>query len=499
MSAVPAAPSRPARIRGLLAGLVLAAGLSLAPRDCLADKVHDSDEHNYFLKIPDEWSWGRPADFAKYGVVEVADRRLALLADGKTEGTGQGARVMLSVQDVPKDFEADYETWLYNWQVLETKADQPDPETGEATVSEELAKAIAEARDKLEKPLLSLANKPDIQSILLARFEKDPKKQPHMEPDARGVQIGRIPAAELKFEGTCANLDGVDAPCEARMYVWVVRKRLYRMAFWVWINKYDRERLRDDVDGIQFNYETPKPTAIPKKLPDPTKADPGAPAGPVDAELAKEYLHTDLAFQFAIWKALKFKPFALDRTKADQKRLGYREDGILGASSCIIELLVYPVKNATEPFSIDQYLTDFWSVFLKTHPNGKLETAPFPNVLPKSPYLSLPELDKKKAIDRPEKKKDGKEEKYSRSDIEKTGCITEYKGISIGTVKVKNTWRICLMGNAERAGDEINVQYIFQTPDYCYVLRIVSRRDGLTPLKDGVAKILAQFKLIEPK
>ena len=91
-----------------------------------------------------------------------------------------------------------------------------------------------------------------------------------------------------------------------------------------------------------------------------------------------------------------------------------------------------------------------------------------------------------------------KEERASVSDEEKLGIITESKQISIGKERVKNTWRICLMGNAERAGDEVNIQYLFQTSDFYYVLRFVFRRDGVAAFKDAAAEILSSFVLIAP-
>ena len=485
------------RTRRSLLLLAVAVGVT-APlarvRSASADKVKDDDIQNFFLKIPDNWNFGRAEDFTKQSAVAVADRVLEVLADGKTAGTGQGARVMLSVQDVPKDFEPDYETWLYEWQMIESQIANLDG----GDIPEDLAKKDSAAKAKLEKPLETLARRPEVQSLLLSRWFGDVKKQPVLEPDARGIFIGHMPAAEMKYEGNCANLQGNDGPCQGRLYVWVVRKKLYRMAFWVWPNQYDRERLRDDVDSIQYNYETPKPTAIPRKAPDPTKGnDPNEPKA--DPDVTKVFMKKDLAFQFELKKVARFKAVELHRERADQKHLGYRMDGIAGPSSCIFELLVYPVKNAAEPFSVDQYLSDFWTMFLKGHPNGKLETAPFPLVTAKNPFLSLPDFTKKKEVARPEKRpgKD-KEEKLTVNDEEKLGIITESKMVMLSKEKLHSTWRLCLMGNAERQGDEVSLQYILQSSDFCYVLRFVCRRDGIAAFKDSIAEILASFALLEP-
>ncbi len=483
-------------VRGLAYGLLFGiVGPMAAPHASFADKVKDDDLLNYFLKVPDRWTFGRAEDYAKQNVVAVADCVLDLLADGKTVGTGQGGRVMLSVQDVPKEFEQDYETWLYEWQLIGAKIEQEQ----DGTISDAIAAAESAAKQKLEPPLLALAKRPDVQSLLLSRWFSDIKKQPVLEPDVRGIWIGHIPAAEMTYEGNCANLQGNDGRCLGRLYVWVVRKKLYRMAFWVWPTEYDREHVKDDVDTIQFSYETPKPTAIPRK---PTQLPAGLdPNGPkVDPDLEKVFPHRDLAYQFEIRKVKRFRAMPVDRSKPDQKHLGYRMDGVSGASSCICELLVYAVKNAAEPFIIDDYLMNFWTVFVKGHPNGKLESAPFVPVTNKQLFLSLPNFGKKFEVDRPEKKpgKD-KEEKTSVSELEKKLLvIAESKMVSIGKERVKNTWRICLMGNAERAGDEVNVQYIFQTDDFCYVFRFVFRRDGVPAFKDAVTEILSTFLLIEP-
>lgn len=485
--------SRLAVAAGLAVALAVVVGL-VGPTagPALADKVKDDEALNYFLKLPDRWVFGKEADFAKQGVVVLADCPLELLADGKTAGTGQGARVMLSVQDVPKDFEPEYETWLYEWQLLDSRA------AGMEEVSEELATLIAAAREKVEKPLAVLAGRPDVQSILLGRWEKDVKKQPRMEPDARGVEIGNIPAAKMDYKAPCANLLGNDGPCEGRLFVWIIRKKLYRMAFWIWPTEYDRERVKDDVDNVELSYETPKTTALPRKLPDPGKAvDPLAPKGDPDVE--QEKVLRDPAFQFEILKPARFKSIKIERARADQKRLGARLDAISGPSSVIVELLVYAVKNAAEPFSVEQYLTDFWATYQRTHPKGKIETAPFLPVGMKQPFLSLPDMTKKKEVARPPKDKDGKDEKQSISDLERLGVITESKQITIAKEKVKSTWRVCMMGNAERAGDEVSIQYVFQTSDFCYVLRMVCRRDGFTPFKDALAQILASIKVFEPK
>ena len=480
----------PLRTLALLA-VALGVGATLAaPRPALADKIKDDDALNYFLKVPDRWTFGRTEDYAKQSVVAVADCVLDRSADGKTAGTGQGARVMLSVEDVPKDFEPDYETWLYEWQLIDGKI----AALGDGDVPEEIRKQEAAARERLEKPLSALAGRPDVQSLLLGRWSADGRKTPALEPDARGVWMGHLPAAEMKYEANAPNLQGNDGPCLGRLHVWVVGKRLYRMAFWIWPNPRDRAGLKDDVDSIEFEYRTPRPAAVPRKPPAPDKgANPDEPK--TDPEIAREYLKEDPAFKFAIKKVSGFKPSAIDYTVPDQKHVRWRMDGVSGASSCTCELLVFPVKNPFEALSVDQYLKDFWTRFLQAHPNGKLETAPFPPVTVKQAFLSLPDFAKTRVVPRPEEKP-GKADRTTVSDEERLGVVAESKDVSIGKERTRSAWRLCLLGTAERLGDEAAVEYVFQPPDFCYVLRFVCRRDGVPAFRDAMARVLASFSLL---
>ena len=532
------APGTPRRRAGRLvrlASLALACAASLsAPRPALADKAKDDEALNYFLRVPERWSFVTPIPpaLAKQGVVEIADCRLEMLADGKTPGTGQGGRVMLSVQDVPKDFEADFETWLFELQTLSARADAESEQFGE--VSEELAKQISDSRQKLEKPLASLANRPEVQALLLSRWEADPKKQPHLEPDAAGVQLAGLPAAVVKHDGPCANLEGNSDTCEGRMYVWVVRKRMYRLALWAWPNKYDRERIRDDADNIELNFVVPKSTAIPRKLPDPTKGlDPKDPKA--DPESLEEKVKEDKERGFVLKKPVKFKSFPIDRSRPDQVNLGYRMDATSGASSCTIELLVYRTRPGEAPFNPDTFLQDYYSAFAAGHPRGDIETAPFGPVTKKQPFLSLPDMEKKftvRAPDRPynkpqkekpaapdkdkpdappapdkpekdkpakpEKEKPDKEDKLTVNQIEKLLVLTESKGIDLDGQHLRSTWRACLKGYKERLGEELYLLYMFQASDRTYVVRILCRREGYVSFKDGIAAFLASFKLVEP-
>ena len=51
------------------------------------------------LRVPEAWSWESKDPFEKYGAKEVGSRRIEKLATGEA-ATGQGARVVLTVQEV---------------------------------------------------------------------------------------------------------------------------------------------------------------------------------------------------------------------------------------------------------------------------------------------------------------------------------------------------------------------------------------------------------------
>src|SRR5689334_18705146 len=108
---------------------LLAAGSLLSARGAGAagDHVHDSDELNYALRVPEAWQWEEKGAYEKYGAKEVAARRLETLANGKP-AVGLGARCVLTVQDVPKELDAAYEGWLADYQVLQEDIKQKGEE-----------------------------------------------------------------------------------------------------------------------------------------------------------------------------------------------------------------------------------------------------------------------------------------------------------------------------------------------------------------------------------
>jgi len=468
----------------LLAAAVALVGLRPG-RPASADKIHDGDADNYAIHIPDTWSWDRVDDLAKIGVREAAKRRLEMLADGKTTGTGEGGRLLLSVQDVPKDFEPEYETWLAEWQQLELSAEKYEE------LPEELHTKIRAAREKINKALEVLVAREDVKSLLLNRWDKDPKKWPAHEVDAANLRIARVPAGLVKASSPCANLDGTLADCEGRVHVWIIRKKMYRLAMWAWPTKHDREHVTDDLDTIEFAFEVPKSEAIPKKaLPPPPGLDP-ADAPKVDGDSAEVTVVKEADFGFQVTKAKKFKTVPVDRSKPDQRNLGFRFDAIHGPSSAVVDLLVYRIKGGAEPFNLSNYLTNLWTSFQVGHPKGSYGTMPFATVSAKAPFLSLPDFAKKKEV-----KRTPPDERVSVSDMERFGVVSEAKGATIKKERVGDATRFCLSGVTERAGEDCHVHYAFSTDDRVYILRVTVRKEGWGLFKEEIAEILKSFEIV---
>lgn len=471
----------------LLLLLALVASLGLRPlAPARADKIKDGEDDNYALHVPDSWAWAPLDDLGKLGVKVAANRRLETLADGKTAAAGEGGRLLLSVQDVPKDFEPEYETWVAEWQLLEVEAQKLEE------VPEALDIKIKAAREKIDRAVAGLAARDEVKSLLLNRWDKDPKKWPAHEVDGVNVEVSRVPAAQVKAHGPCANLAAEPGECEGRLFAWVIRKKMYRLAMWAWHTKHDREHLKDDLDTIELSFEIPKPTAIPKKpIAPPPGADP-ADAPKVDGDSGEVKPVTDLAFGFRVTKPKKFKSVPVDRSKPDQRELGFRFDANQGPSSSTVDLLVYRIKGAVTAFNLDDYLKGLWTSFEKGHPKGALSTMPFPAVSPKQPLLTLPDLAKKKEVKRTEP-----DEHVSVSDMERFGVIVEAKMATIKKERVKGAWRFCMIGLTERAGEETHLHYAFSNDERTYVLRIVVRKDGWGFFKDEIAEILKTFEILE--
>ena len=472
----------------------LATLVAVAPaRPARAEKIKDDDANNFVLKVPDTWSFGDVSPFAAHKVVAVGERRLEVLRDGTTKGTGQGGRLMLSVQDAPATLPADYAAWLYDWQVLEAQAAKMDP------VTEEVSKKIDDLRTKLDDALTALAGAPGTADLLMSRWSKDPATWPPVQK-AAGEKIGGVPAAKLTVEAPAANLSGNDAPCKARMFVWVLRKKLYRLALWGWTTPGDREQVGADLDEIELTFEHGKTEEV-----QPKRAATDAPAGPDPAEapVAKDgdagerKPVKDLAFAFEVVKPVKFKSKELDRSTKEDRNTAFSFTAQAGGADAIVDCLAYQVTGTgATAFEIADYLKGLWTGFVKAHPNGKLETWPFPPYTEKGGFLQVPDSGKKKEVKRPASEKDLD---ASVSDMERVGVASEGKGVKIGGVKVKETWRWMMKGLLDRVGEDVQAHYTFSTGERTYVLRVTARGGGFDRFKPEIAEILKSFRLIESK
>ncbi len=468
----------------LLAAAIALAGLPAA-RPASADKIHDGDADNYAIHIPDTWNWDRVEDLGKIGVREAAKRRIETFADGKTPGTGEGGRLLLSVQEIPKDFEPEYETWVAEWQQLELAAEKHDE------VPEEMHTKIQAAREKVDKALEGLASREEVKSLLLNRWDKDPKKWPAHEVDAANLEIARVPAGQVKAHSPCPNLDGTPADCEGRLHVWIIRKKMYRLAMWAWPTKHDREHVRDDLDTIELSFEIPKPGAIPKKALAPVAGGDPADAAKVDGDSGEVKLVKGDDFGFHVTKAKKFKTVPVERSKPDQRNMGFRFDATQGPSSAVVDLLVYRIKGGATPFNLSDYLTGLWPAFQLAHPKGAYGTMPFAPVSAKAPFLTLPDFAKKKEV-----KRTPPDERVSLSDMERFGVVSEAKAATIRKERIGDATRFCLSGMAERTGEEWHIHYGFSTDERIYILRVTVRKEGWGFFKEEIAEILRSFEIV---
>jgi len=483
-------------MRRLLPSAVLPVLLGLAavvvpvPR-AIADKVADDEAANYLLRVPDRWDFTDVTPFADLGVVKAAEVKLAMLRDG-TAGTGQGARLLLAVQDVsPKTapgLPEDYEDALREWQLLEEEAKKA------AEPSEELHGRITAAYEKLEKALLTLAETPEVRGLVMSRWGRDAAKWPAytLEGDTR---IAGLPAAKLLVDAPSANLAGTDAPSTGVQFVFVVRKKVMRLAIWRWATPKDREKLKDDADMIELSFEVLKAEAIAGKKPPPASPDGGAGDKPAKPESKREPLK-DLAMCFEIVKPSRFEAKELDRSKESDRNVGFELRAQDAGSDCILELLVYRVGRAgTTAFSLDDWIKNLGTNFFTSHPEGPIEMLPFPTHSPKHPFLSLPDVAKKKELKRPSP--DDLKKGLSKSDVEKLGVINEIKAAKIGEDKVKEAHRWAMRGNLARVGADVQCQWTFTYDARTFVMRLTARKDGFEKFHDDVAEIFKSFRVLE--
>jgi hypothetical protein len=473
--------------RPALAALGLLAVAFLSSGGTALGGVRDDAELNYEIHVPDDWTWLDVGPFAEHKVVVGADRKLATLADGKP-AEGQGGRVLLSVQEPPKDFPTEeYEGWLFDWQQLELQAKEKDP------VPDEMIKQIDDLRAKMEKALAGLAARPEVQELLLQRFGKN---RPAAEVDDRGVTIATLPAAKVSAPGTCANHAGVVAKCDASMFVWVVRKRMYRLALWIWPTEHDREHLRDQRDEIELSMDVPKKEAFLKKGPPPKPDEPANGGGPGPGGKGERLTLRDLAMGFEAVKPPRLMSEEIDRSQATERDVAFRFQAENQGDSVTMEMFSFRIGTAgATGFDLQQYFSGIWSSFIKLHAAGAITTSPFAPVTPRNPFLTLPDFAKKKDLKRP----DDPAEKLSVSDLERMGVLTEVKKPSVGKVKVDHAWRLMLKGNIERIGDDWWVIYTFSTDSRTYVVRLTVRKGGWDTWKDDVIEALRSISLLEEK
>lgn len=463
------------------------------------EKVKD-DQGNYELRIPDNWVWidVGAESFVKQSVVAGAERRFGpdeLLADGKTKATGQGARLLLTVSDVPPSVDAEYESWLRDLQVMETEVATIDDTTPAlAEKKEALIKSCGEIRTKIEKTLETLARQQEIQALLMKRFDADPKKWPPVEVESDNKEIGKIPAAYVHAEGDSANLDGNVQKTEARLFIWIIRKKLYRLAMWAWpATSRDREHLKDDLDQIEVSFDIKNKSALPPKSDKKPVDVPGSEPVKVDGDSDKVIEVKDLAYGFKVTKPKKFKTEPLDRAKNPQQAATFTARS--AQATVVVELMIYRnLRAGLVPFKLEDWLTRNFVDFFKGHPEGNVDTYPFAPVSSKASFLSLPDLTRKKEIKRPPA---DQMDKISMSDVTKAGAVTESRQIAVGKEKVRDAYRFCMRGNAPRQGPDTRIEYTFSTSERTFVVRVFMHEDGWSLWKDEIAEILKSFEILE--
>lgn len=491
----PAPTLRPSRTPSRAVVAVFLAVLCAAtapPRTASAEKVADDEALNYLLRLPDRWEFLPVGRLADLGVVKVAEAKLETLADG-SPGKGHGARLLLSVQDVnPKTapgLDPAYEEWLREWQELVEQSKQVEQ------ISEELREKIDAAYNRIDKQLMSLAEKPEVLSLVMSRWAgpNDRASWPVYRLEDQ-VRIGGIPAAKVAVDDTAANLAGTDGPCHAVQFVYVLRKKIVRLALWRWPAPRDKERLRDDMDMIELNFEVLKAEALGAKKP----SGGGKPPPPDDApkKESKREPVRDVGMGFEVVKPARFELKEVDRSKDSERNLGFEMKAEDAGSDAIVELLVYRVgRPGAAAFSLDDWIRNVGTNFIAAHPAGAIEVLPFAAPSNKAPFLSLPDLAKKKEIKRPSAEE--LEKRLSKTETEKLGIVSDAKNAKIGNAKLRETWRFGMKGSLERVGADVQLQWVFTYETRTYVLRVTMRRDGVEKFGADVAEILKSLTLLD--
>lgn len=480
-----------ARVRLLAAAALLGGlgGLLAAPAS--ADKIKEDEGLNYEFHVPDNWEWKDPSQFAeKFAVKAMAERKLEKLADRKTDAQGEGARAMLSVQDVPASLDPDFETWLREWQMLTVQI--AEIQGREQEVPKETADKQSALLAKIEAALAGLAGKEDVYDLLMSRFG-DKANWPKPDVDARNIIISTIPAAKVDAVGTANNLAATAAKFDGRMWVWVLRKKMYRLVVWVWPTERDREGLKTDRDLIEFNFVIPKKEAIPRKpveMTGPKASDPSEPGAEAPrGDEGERKIVDDKAYGFKVIKPVKFTSEPPDRAKNPESGFQFRAYNAV-RDEVIVDLLVYRLEGSIAPFKVDAHFEGVFAQYLKDHPTGAIETWPFPGLGPKAPFISLPDPKKKKEVKRPDEK-----DKVTRGRMEDMGVLADVKGATVSKEKARFAWRFCISGTMDRVGKDTWIQYVFSTSARTYLLRVVARKEGLAVYKPELDEILSSFQM----
>jgi hypothetical protein len=492
---------RPRLLRGVAAALALVA---LGAGAAAGAKVKDFDELNVTLKLPDDtspgaWDWEPvPQKLAEeHSAKAMAKRHPETLKDGKTPNEGHGARLLFCVQDVPAHVDPDHETWLRDLYLYEQEiAKNENLEQRDEALMAELNKKKEDVLEKLTASLVAIASKPEVQAALLHRFGDAGKGQAKVSGEG---SVDGVPAAVVEIEATAPHLGGVPSKCIGKMLVWVLRKRLYRLAVWVWpVTKEgkvrDAEHFRSDLDYLEMNS-----IVIPKKEPIPRRPDDTGPEMPKAAGAAEKERGSparqidELGFAFRVTKPDGWAERILDRSKNEDRDMGFQIDSVAtrAMDHCFVELLCYRIEaGGLAGFKAEDHFVRSFKTFILEHKAGPLTTQAFPVVSAKAPFLSLPD-GKKRDVKRPEGDDD-----YTKSDLEKLAVIGDVKNAKVKEVKVRMAWRFCLQGVKSTGIPETLVQYVWSTDKITYLFRVTMRGGVLQQQGTQIKNVLSSFELL---
>jgi hypothetical protein len=490
-----------------------AAALLLVPATARAAREHDSEPGNYILTIPETWDW-LPVDpvLAKDGVVEIAQREIP-------DSGGYGGRMVLAVTDV-KDFPDEYEDRLREWQMGEVEIarlseleETPEIKAKLDALDEQAAKLreamkailsafVAKSTGPAPKPVKPPAPPPppptpDVQRILLARFGPDVK----VEVDA-GTKLGvaggsPVPAVEITATGTAGNLKGEQAPCKAVLFVVPLRKKLYRLAIWLWKLDKDKEHLESDLDQIEVAFQFQKTDALPKKI-EPGKPNAGGIVEPTrpkdDTDSDKEVPTMNVAENWKVMKPKKLFTLPNDRAIKGNATIGVRYAAQSGPAYLTCDLYVYNnTSTDTADYDVEGGVRGRWAEFLKLHPRGDIQMGTWG---PNAPFLSMPDVTKLKSVKNKRPPVLAKAGDPSMDPF-RQGLVDELPGqVKIGAEKAKRLNRFFWKGARDRVGEEEVVEFNFSTTTHSFVFHIVFQKEALGLWKDDVDKLLKSFQLL---